>query len=445
MFKISQGLAYMAAIRILLFVLAPPILVAPMLMAQEAWTLQQCIAAALQDNPQSKISGLNISRQEAEVLKAKRAYQPVVYGTGAHSIFLNPSYRPGNGTGPGFGTMGIRAELDIFTGLQRMRISAAEAKALDLAHSEFQALQLNLSAQVAEAYIEALYSKELEKITASQIELSEALVLRAGANIEAGAASAAEAARLLAQLETERAELLARKAATSNYIAALAMLAGRSPQEAYSGTIMLDAKLPGRAMAELLQLEKATELAMASAPVKTAELQAVYAQSQVELAKHKFLPKLSAFAFCGMQYDSYINYRTNPGEMATVGFSLTVPIYNKTHSRIELAQARTSKQMADYAADNIKQEARLKITRAYTDALYAQQKMLADEKALEHYRTSMEATEAQLQGGLISAADYTREKTGFAAAQAQLARSKYMMLYHIISLELFATGTIGQF
>jgi outer membrane protein, heavy metal efflux system len=246
-------------------------------------------------------------------------------------------------SGPGGSTTdrgaGVSQRLEL-AGQRSRRVEAAAA-ALDAARAAFRQARVEVLGEVASAFAEAVHRRDLLAVEETEAELARAFAATVERRVDAGSATAVELA--LAQAGLARAERGLALAAGA-YGAARARLAERlgaaaSPLATPAGGLPPLADPPP--LDELLAraVPARGDLAGAIARVEAAE-------ARERLARALRFPDLTVAARAG---------REEGDDVAGVGFSLPLPLFDRNRAgiaeaRAELAAARSEVELARLAA-----------------------------------------------------------------------------------------------
>ena len=142
---------------------------------QKKWTLRECIDYAIDNNISIKQQELNVESQANTLNTAKSSRLPGVSASAnqnfnfGRGLTIDNTYANRNTQSTSFG---IGADLPIYTGGQISHTIKARKLDLQAALADLQYAKDNISMQVASAYLEVLFQKDLLKVAAEQTELS---------------------------------------------------------------------------------------------------------------------------------------------------------------------------------------------------------------------------------------------------------------------------------
>ena len=143
--------------------------------AQEEWTLPKCIEYAIEHNLNIKQQEANKMTSEIELNTSKWSRLPDFNGsvnqsfTYGRSLQMNNTYDDRNTKSSYFG---LSTNVPLFTGFQIPNTIALNKLNLKAAIEDLNKAKEDISVQVASAFTQILYNKELAKVAQNQVALS---------------------------------------------------------------------------------------------------------------------------------------------------------------------------------------------------------------------------------------------------------------------------------
>jgi outer membrane protein len=184
------------------------------------------------------------------------------------------------------------------------------------------------------------------------------------------------------------------------------------------------------------------ETALAIKPqIKNAAVNKEIASLDEKIAKASYFPVLSASAGISAGYsnkatDTYFN-QLNNGLTPGVGFSLSVPIFQKKQAKTNVEVAKLGYNDAELSEIDTKNQLRKNIEQACLDVTSAQ---IEYEANTENYNSTKESTalsEEKFNQGIINSVDYMVSKTNLIVAESQLLQSKYKLIFSYKILDFY--------
>ena len=178
--------------------------------AQQEWTLSQCIEHAIVNNITIKRQEANVKSQELSLSSAKSSRLPGVSASAGQNfnfgrgLTIDNTYINSNTQSTGFN---IGADMPIYTGGQIA--NNIKARKLDLlaAMSDLEYAKEHISIQVASAYLEALFQKDLLEVSEQQTQLSKEQERRIEALFANGKCAETELAEIRATVANDELSL----------------------------------------------------------------------------------------------------------------------------------------------------------------------------------------------------------------------------------------------
>jgi outer membrane protein len=185
-----------------------------------------------------------------------------------------------------------------------------------------------------------------------------------------------------------------------------------------------------------------TALAM-KPQIKNAAVNKSIAALDEKIARAGYYPVLSASASIGSTYssvspDDYFGQINNDLRPA-IGFSISLPIYQRRQVRTNVASARINYNNAELNEIDTRNQLRKSIEQACQDVISAQTEY---EASLEKYKATQESSalsDEKFRQGIINSVDYLVSKTNLIVAESQLLQSKYNLIFSYKILD-FYTG-----
>lgn len=176
--------------------------------------------------------------------------------------------------------------------------------------------------------------------------------------------------------------------------------------------------------------------------IKSAEYNRESAALNKKIAKAGFYPTISAEAGLGTGYSnlseagyfSQLNDQISP----SVGFSVSIPIFQKKQVKTNVSLAEISYQNAELQEINTRNQLRKEIEQVCVDVESAQTEY---EASLEKYNSTQESytlAEEKFKNGLINSVDFLYERTNYIVAESELLQSKYNLIFSYKILDFYS-------
>lgn len=112
-----------------------------------------------------------------------------------------------------------------------------------------------------------------------------------------------------------------------------------------------------------------------------------------------------------------------------IGFSLSIPIYNRNQAKSSVANAQIRREQARVNALIVRNQLRQTVETAYYDVLAAINTFDANRTRVNALQETFRVTEQQYNNGAANDTDYQVARNNLANAQADLIRSKYDLIF----------------
>lgn len=418
--------------------------------AQEKITLQQAVQEALQNNLQIKQAQLNEALSEENLKESKLARLPTLnagsslnfnFGRNVDPFsyqFVNEQITSANGS--------VYTSLPLFQGgLLHHQISQNKFL-LEADKSTTQKAKNDLSLNVVTSYLAILNNEDLLTAAKQQLAIAQQQLSRIQKQYDAGGKTLADLAQGKSQAAT--AELNVTNAQNQLDISNLdlAQLMERDPASKF--------EIDRPVIDEIGQLNTAYTAAeifnqsVKEYPdIKAAEYERLAAQTGIKAAKSSLYPRLSFQGSAASGYSSRGQHIIGVDENGpiygssdfgsqlsenfnqTVGFSLSIPIFNGSSSRIAVNRAKIRYQNALYAEELQKNNLNKVINQAVLDLKAAEKRYYSAKSAYESSKTAFYAIEQRYNVGLVNSLDYNQSQTELNQAEFDVIQAKYDLIF----------------
>jgi outer membrane protein len=397
------------------------------------WTLEKCIDYALNRNIQVRKSELSNQQYRVYAEQAKAQRFPYANASIGQNFNWSKSTATGESglTGSNGSSYSVNSGITIFNASKLTTLIKQAELSIESGKYSLETTKESLSLSILDAFLQILYAEELvhnsEKqieSTASQLNLAEErLVLRAIAQ--------SDYAQVKSQLASEKLTL-----ANSQSQLVIAKITLEQFMEL---PVSDNFKIAHPDLTESLNQNRVPdvkvvyELALTIKPqIKNAAINKEIASYDEKVARTGLFPTLAASAGISSGYSS-LNSGSYSGQInnqiyPAVGFSLSIPIYQKKQVRTSITVAKIGYQNAELSEIDTKNTLRKNIEQACVDVSSAQIKY---EASKENYSATLEASllsDEKFKQGVINSVDYLVSKTNLIVAESELLQSKYNLI-----------------
>ena len=423
-------------------------------LAQNPWTLSDCIDYAHANNIQIKRTELQAEVAEVNKLQSVTNLFPDLngrvyrnYGFGRQvdpftnemleNNFINDNYS-------------INSSVALFTGLQNYNNMKSSEYAMLAALQNVEKEKIELTLEIASAYLQILYQQELLGVAESQQEVTSLQVERTAKLVEAGSVARGDLLEIQAQLANENLNVTNSQNQLQFSVLNLVQLLDLDSTEGFQ-IVTPDTVDPSQFDA-FSPVAFVYEEALAYLPhIKSAEYDLLSNEKALLVQKGKNYPTLylSASIYTGYSdqralYDAQENpldypyndqFRDNIAQSVAIG--LSIPIFNRWEVHNSVSKARIQVEDSRYILEQVKLQLYKNIQQAHNDAVSAREKFKSATEAVNSYRESFHYTEQKFNVGLVNSVEYNIGKNNYIKAESELLQAKYEYVFAVKILDFY--------
>lgn len=378
-----------------------------------AETLLGALAKAYQYNSTLNSARAGVRVTDESVAIAKSGYRPVINGTASADYSSNSSTRLTTG---GFG---VQITQMLFDGFQtRNNVAAAEAR-VRASNESLRNSELNTLFNAASAYMDVIRDRQVAVLTERNLAFLVEQVRAARSRFEVGEGTRTDVAQAEASRSSAVAQVAAARAQARSSAAIYREIIGEEP-----GKLS-----PGSPLAKLLPkgLDQAVAIASGDHPAILATEHLVDAASfSVKSAEGALLPQVSASAGLSRNYrnSSPDSIQDGTSDSATIGATLTVPIYQGGRTSAQVRQSKESLGQARIEVDVSRDRVRAAITSAWTQYVAAQETVAANREVISAAQLALNGVIEERNVGQRTTLDVLNAQADVINAQIGLANSE---------------------
>lgn len=444
-------------------------------LAQQQWTLQQCIEHAMKNNLQVRIAILNNELNQAN-LKQSRANVLPNLNFGANNTynfgktidrftnqFANTRVQSIN--------LGLQTQWNLFNGLQNYHTIKQNEINLMTGKYDIDRTKNDVSLNIANAFLQIVLARELVNITQNQVNTTNTQLTRIKKLVDAGALPKFNQYDVESQLSSEELNVVNAQNQLNIANLNLALLLNLNPEEfsISKPEVPNPNDLPLNFTAQQIYTS-----ALSNQPIiKSAENQVLSAEKGVKIAKSAISPSLvfsgslgtgysglaqqiagydSTIATIGYTavgdkvYSLFVNPVLEKSPYGTqfkdnfnrsLGLTLNIPLFNNLQTHTAITRAKINVESARLQLLQAKLDLQRTILQAYTDANGALKKFNATEKSVIALKESFKYVEQRYNVGAANSVDYNTQKNNVTNAEAQLLQAKYEYIFKAKVLDFY--------
>lgn len=396
----------------------------------ENWTLDRCITYALDNNLTVKSRKIEIQSGELEVTAAKDRHLPQL-AAGASQSFsfgrgLTSENTYTNRNTSNFG-WSVNMSLPLFQGLSAVRQTKYAKANLRALVEEFEASKDDITLNVISAYLQVLYAGEMCNVADEQLRLSLVEQARREELLKAGKIPELDLTEARSQVAQSHVSVVN---AQNDRTLALVDLAQLLELPDIEGFDIEPIEEDGLGIYSAEEVYKRALDANHSILASRRRIEA--AERNISLARSSYLPTLSLNAGLGSNYYtvSGINSESFGQQMRnnfnkSLGFSLSIPIFDAFSSRNAVRRAKIQKLNAELQYENTERTLYKNIQQAYYQARGAEEKHSAALISEAATREAFEAMQQKYDFGRANSTEYEQAKSNYVRAMSEAVQAKY--------------------
>ncbi|MGA0273621.1 MAG: TolC family protein, partial [Flavobacteriaceae bacterium] len=440
------------------------------------YTLEDCVALALEKNISIKQSELEMDNAEIDKADAIGNFLPRFNVQSQHIWNNGLSQNITNGLIENlttqFSSFGGNIGLTVFNG--RQNINQLSRANLNLLARQYQLEDMkdDVSLFVANAYLQVLFSRELEQVQGYQLELAQQELARIQLSIEAGILTAAELFEIEANIAAQEQAVVQ---AGNNYRLAKISLAQLLLITDYENFDLAEEEFDIPFSNVLEQTPKAIyEKAVTQRnDIKLGLTNLAIAEKDIDLAKGTRMPTLTAF----YNYNTRISYsdrfietgnfiqtpigivqdngalvvsqfpeREVAGPLSfgtqfgqndghSFGLSLNIPVFNGFATQNNIKRRKVNLNRIENQLAQTKLDLENTINQAFNDAKGAYKFYDASDKTLRAREQAFEIAKQRFEAGVMNSFDYVQARQRYQIAASDIIRAKFDYIFKLKVLE----------
>ena len=423
------------------------------------WTLQECIDYALANNITIQKNRITKLSAVEDVKLSQAALLPTLSASTSQSVAYNPWPEQGSYTVQGSrvqtqvdktyynGSYGINANWTVWNGNQNRNKIALNKLTVEQAALDSAQTANTLQEQIAQLFVQILYSKEAVKVNEETLATSKKTEERGKEFVKVGSMSKAELAQLTAQRAQDEYSVVSAQSSLAEYKRQLKQLLQITDQEEFDVT----AEEPTDAMATatIPSVTTVYDSALQYRPeIKNAMLGIQSSDVQLKIAKGQRMPTIGLNASITTNTTSINSnawaLQLKNNLIGGVGFTVSVPIFDNRQTKTAINKAILSKQ--NYQLDLRDKQTQLYSTienywlQAYNNQAQYKSAKVSTESAQESYDLLQE----QFKQNLKNVIELLNGKDQLLKAKQSELQAKYLAILNIDLLNFYKDGTLKK-
>ncbi len=421
------------------------------------WTLRQCIDYALENNIALRKSLLSRQSAAEDVLQSQSALLPSLNMSTSHNVTYRPWPANGSSTIAGSyvqssvdkvyynGSYGVNANWTVWNGNRNVNTVKLNKLAEEKAGLEASVTANSIQEQIAQLYVQILYSVEAIEVNRQSLATSKKNEERGQAFLEVGKMSKADVAQLTAQRAQDEYAVVEAESALRNYKRQLKQLLQITDEEEFD--IVIPQTTDEMALQDIPSVSSVYASALESRPeIKSAQLSVSSGELAVKMAKAQWLPTLGLSASAvtsttSMSSNAWTRQLKTNFDMGA-GITLSIPLFDNRQARTAVNKAQLQQQSYLLDLDDKRTTLYSTVESYWLQAVTNQNKFKAAQVSVESQKTSYELLSEQFRLGLKNIVELMTGKNNLQAAQQNELQSKYLSILNIHMLTFYRDGKL---
>ncbi|CAN5133619.1 TolC family protein [soil metagenome] len=421
------------------------------LAAQEVWDLEKSINYAISHNLQIKLQEVAEQLTSYQLNQSKAVLLPTLNGTSSYAINFGRSADP---TTNQFVTQRIQtssfslsSSLILFSGLRQL--NAIEQNKYTYLASQFQTEEIknNVMLNVTAGFLQVLMARESIKSQQEQIGISLEQFNRTSQLVNAGVVPEGNLLNIKAQLANDSLNLIN---AQNNYDLAVLTIKLMLQLDPSADVIFSqgDININQLSLDLIHGPEAIYNTATGNQPqIKRMEYSVMAFEKGVKVNQGLRSPTLSLSGNVRTNYSSYelppfvikepYFTQLNTNLSQTVGVTLSIPILNGLSTHYSIKSSRLQLERAMYQQQQVKDQLKQDVYKAYTDAAAAAKRYDAAGKNVQAIETAFGYTQSMFNLGAVNSLDYSTSRANLAQAQITFINAKYDYIFKVKVLDFY--------
>jgi len=413
--------------------------------AQQPWTLEQCIDYAVTHNISIKQYENRQRQQELQLSTARNNRLPDLNASASENFSFGRGLTSENtytNTNTSSTSFSLGTSIPLLTGNRIPKNIELSRLNLEASTQDLEKAKNDIRVQVAQQYVQVLYDMEISGVARRQVAIDSAQIARLESLFKLGRASEAEVAQQRAALA--QSQLTVTQADNNTQLALLSLsqlLELPSPEGfSISSTIVAADSSKATPSPDAIYAE-----ALALRPeIQAEKLRLKGADANIDIARSSLFPSLSFSAGLGSNYyktsgfpaDDFAKQMKNNFSQY-LGFSLSVPIFNRFSIRNNIRSAKIDRENQLLALDNTKKQLYKEIQTAYYNTVTSRQKLQSSEEAYRSSKMAFSLMQAKYEIGKATSTEFNEARANLLKTESDLTQARYEYLYQTALIQFY--------
>lgn len=425
--------------------------------AAKQWSLRDCIDYALANNIQLQKAKIKEYSALEDVKQSQAALLPSLNLSTSQNVSYTPWPQQGRATvADGYvqssvdkvyynGSYSLSGNWTVWNGNKNRNNVKLNKVAAEQARLDSATTANNVLEQIAQLYVQILYSNEAIAVTKESLKTSQTNEQRGKTMVEVGKMSKADLAQLTAQRAQDEYAIVEAESNLRNYKRQLKELLQITSDEEFD--VAVPSTTDDMALEAVPALNDVYAASLEQRPeIKNAKLGIESSDLGIKVAKAGRMPTVSLNAgvttsTSSMSDNTWGTQMKNNFSLGG-GVTVSIPLFDNRQTKTAVNKAKLQKQ--SYLLDLQDKQTTLysTIENYWLQAVTNQNKFKAARVSTESAQASYELLSEQFKQGLKNTVELMTGKTNLLQAQQNELQSKYLAILNLNMLEFYQTGNI---
>lgn len=425
--------------------------------AARQWSLKDCIDYALANNIQLQKAKVQQLSALEDIKQSQSALLPSLSLSTSQNVSYNPWPEQGLAMIAGNkvqadvkkvyynGSYSLSGNWTVWNGGQNTNTVKLNKLAAEQARLDSAVTANNVLEQIAQLYVQILYSDEAISVTKESLKTSQANEERGKTMVSVGKMSKADLAQLTAQRAEDEYSIVEAESNLRNYKRQLKQLLQIADN--YEFDVVIPSTTDEMALKDVPALNDVYAASLIQRPeIQNAKLGIESSDLSVKIAKAGKMPTVSLNAglstsTTSMSQNGWGNQMKNNFTVGG-GVSVSIPLFDNRKTKTSVNKAMLQKE--SYLLDLQDKQTTLYSTveNYWLQAVNNQNKFKAARVSTESAQASYELLSEQFNQGLKNIVELMTGKTNLLQAQQNELQSKYLAILNLNMLDFYRTGEI---
>ena len=421
------------------------------------WTLQECISYALSNNISLQKTRVQHLSAIEDVKQSKAALLPSLSGSTSHNVSYNPWPETGSYTIAGSrvqsqvdkvfynGSYGINANWTVWNGNRNRNQVKLNQMTADQAALDSAVTANTIQEQIAQLFVQILYSQEAVEVDKATLETSKKNEERGKEFVKVGNMSKADLAQLTAQRAQDEYNVVLAESTLKDYKRQLKQLLQITDQDEFD--VVVPTTTDEMALQTIPTVSTVYDAALSYRPeIQNAQLGIKSSDLSIKIAKAQRMPTIGLSASAStstttMSSNAWSKQIKN-NFVTGAGVTLSIPILDQRETKTAVNKAILQRQ--NYELDLRDKQTTLysTIENYWLQAYNNQAQFKSAKVSTESAQASYDLLQEQFKQNLKNVIELMNGKDALLKAKQAELQAKYLAIYNIDMLNFYKTGEL---